>query len=96
MLCFCLCLNTGSNRLSTGVINHSYAGKIVVGVAYSADANNDGNCRYVEPDKQAIIDLFEPVKAVPFEFEDNLLRGRWWKNCWNVSQVLLAVEQFSF
>jgi 2-dehydropantoate 2-reductase len=84
LFCSCLCLRIGSNRLSPGVINHSYAGKLVVGVAYSADANNDGNCRYVESDKQAIIDLFEPVTAVPFEFEDNLLRGRWWKNTWNL------------
>ena len=73
-----------SNRLSPGVIDHSYAGKLVVGVAYSADANDDGYCNWVESDKKAIMDLFEPVKPVPFEFEDNLLRGRWWKNCWNL------------
>lgn len=73
-----------SNRLSPGVIDHSYAGKLVVGVAYSADANDDGCCKWVESDKKAIMDLFEPVKPVPFEFEDNLLRGRWWKNCWNL------------
>mmetsp|Transcript_23880 Transcript_23880/g.39358 ORF Transcript_23880/g.39358 Transcript_23880/m.39358 type:complete len:397 (+) Transcript_23880:143-1333(+) len=73
-----------SNRLSPGVIDHSYAGKLVVGVAYSADANDDGYCKWVESDKKAIMDLFEPVKPVPFEFEDNLLRGRWWKNCWNL------------
>lgn len=72
-----------SNRLSPGVIDHSYAGKLVVGVAYSADAN-DHRCKWVESDKKAIMDLFEPVKPVPFEFEDNLLRGRWWKNCWNL------------
>lgn len=73
-----------SNRLSPGVIDHSYAGKLVVGVAYSADANDDGYCKWVESDKKAITDLFEPVTPVPFEFEDNLLRGRWWKNCWNL------------
>ena len=72
-----------SNRLSPGVIDHSYAGKLVVGVAYSADAH-DAAGRWVQSDKQAIIDLFEPVTPVPFEFEDNLLRGRWWKNCWNL------------
>jgi len=73
-----------SNRLSPGVIDHSYAGKLVVGVAYSADADDDGYCKWVESDKEAITELFEPVKPVPFEFEDNLLRGRWWKNCWNL------------
>ena len=73
-----------SNRLSPGVIDHSYACKLVVGVAYSADADDDGYCKWVESDKKAIMDLFEPVTPVPFEFEDNLLRGRWWKNCWNL------------
>jgi 2-dehydropantoate 2-reductase len=80
-----------SNRLSPGVIDHSYAGKLVVGVAFSSDANNDGNRRWVESDKQAIMDLFEPVTPVPFEFEDNLLRGRWWKNCWNLPFSGIAV-----
>lgn len=76
-----------SNRLRPGVIDHSYAGKLVVGVAYSADANGgngDSDGRWVESDKQAILELFKPVTPVPFEFESNLLRGRWWKNCWNL------------
>ncbi len=76
-----------SNRLRPGVIDHSYAGKLVVGVAYSADANGgngDSDGRWVESDKQAILELFKPVTPVPFEFENNLLRGRWWKNCWNL------------
>ena len=52
-------------------------------MAYSADADSDCG-KWTSLDKQAIIDLFAPVAPVPFEFEDNLLRGRWWKNVWNL------------
>ncbi|KAL7543165.1 hypothetical protein ACHAXR_012858 [Thalassiosira sp. AJA248-18] len=72
-----------SNRLSPGKISHTYGGKLVCGVAYSADANDDSG-QWVESDKQAILDLFEPVTPVPFEFDPNLRRGRWWKNVWNL------------
>ena len=68
-----------SNRLSPGKISHTYGGKLRCGVAYSADANSDDG-KWVESDKQAILDLFEPITAVPFEFDPNLRRGRWWKN----------------
>jgi 2-dehydropantoate 2-reductase len=72
-----------SNRLSPGKIDHSYGGKLVAGVAYSADADSDRG-KWVESDKEAILDLFAPVSPVPFEFDPNLLRGRWWKNVWNL------------
>ncbi|KAL9180237.1 hypothetical protein ACHAXT_008207 [Thalassiosira profunda] len=72
-----------SNRLSPGKISHTYGGKLVCGVAYSADAEGDDGT-WVESDKQAILDLFEPATAVPFEYEPNLRRGRWWKNVWNL------------
>ena len=67
-----------SNRLSPGKISHTYGGKLRCGVAYSSDANSDD--KWVESDKQAILDLFEPITTVPFEFDPNLRRGRWWKN----------------
>ena len=73
-----------SNRLSPGKISHTYGGKLVCGVAYSSADANDDNGKWVESDKQAILDLFEPVTPVPFEFEPNLRRGRWWKNVWNL------------
>lgn len=72
-----------SNRLSPGKIDHSYGGKLVAGVAYSAEANSDRG-KWSPSDKEAILDLFSPVDPVPFEFENNLLRGRWWKNVWNL------------
>ena len=72
-----------SNRLAPGKIEHSYGGKLVAGVAYSADADSDRG-KWTPLDKKAILDLFAPVTPVPFEFEDNLLRGRWWKNVWNL------------
>ena len=72
-----------SNRLAPGKIEHSYGGKLVAGVAYSADTKSDRG-KWIESDKQAILDLFSPVTPVPFEFETNLLRGRWWKNVWNL------------
>eukprot|EP00804_Cyclotella_cryptica_P020711 CCRYP_003508-RC/>CCRYP_003508-RC protein AED:0.40 eAED:0.40 QI:64/0.85/0.75/1/1/1/8/1979/409 len=72
-----------SNRLSPGKIDHSYGGKLVAGVAYSADANSDRG-KWSPSDKEAILDLFSPVTPVPFEFDPNLLRGRWWKNVWNL------------
>lgn len=65
-----------SNRLSPGKISHTYGGKLLCGVAYSADANSDEDGKWVESDKQAILDLFEPVTPVPFEFDPNLRRGR--------------------
>ena len=71
-----------SNRLSPGKISHTYGGKLRCGVAYSSDANSDDN--WVESDRQAILDLFKPVTTVPFEFDPNLRRGRWWKNVWNL------------
>jgi 2-dehydropantoate 2-reductase len=52
-------------------------------VAYSAEANSDRG-KWSTSDKDAILDLFSPVTPVPFEFESNLLRGRWWKNVWNL------------
>ena len=64
-----------SNRLSPGKINHTFGGKLRCGVAYSSDANDDSG-KWVESDKQAILDLFEPVSPVPFEFDPNLRRGR--------------------
>jgi 2-dehydropantoate 2-reductase len=72
-----------SNRLTPGKIDHSYGGKLVAGVAYSAEANSDRG-KWSASDKEAILDLFSPVTPVPFEFESNLLRGRWWKNVWNL------------
>ena len=68
-----------SNRLAPGKISHTYGGKLVCGVAYSADANHDSgddNGQWVQADKDALLDLFEPVTPVPFEFEPNLRRGR--------------------
>jgi len=64
-----------SNRLSPGKISHTFGGKLVCGVAYSADAEDD-NGKWVESDKEAILELFEPVTPVPFEFAPNLRRGR--------------------
>ena len=64
-----------SNRLSPGKISHTYGGKLVCGVAFSEDAADDGG-KWVESDKQAILDLFEPATPVPFEFDPNLRRGR--------------------
>lgn len=64
-----------SNRLSPGKISHTYGGKLVCGVAYSADANDDSG-KWVDSDRQAIHELFEPVTPVPFEFDPNLRRGR--------------------
>jgi len=73
-----------SNRLSPGKISHTYGGKLVCGVAYSADASDNDTGKWVESDKQAILDLFKPATPVPFVFEPNLRRGRWWKNVWNL------------
>ena len=73
-----------SNRLSPGQISHTYGGKLVCGVAYSKDAGDDDSGKWTEEDKSAILSLFEPVQSVPFEFEPNLRRGRWWKNVWNL------------
>mmetsp|Transcript_36096 Transcript_36096/g.81134 ORF Transcript_36096/g.81134 Transcript_36096/m.81134 type:complete len:374 (+) Transcript_36096:107-1228(+) len=73
-----------SNRLSPGQISHTYGGKLVCGVAYSQDADDDDSGKWTEQDKSAILSLFEPVQSVPFEFEPNLRRGRWWKNVWNL------------
>ena len=64
-----------SNRLAPGKISHTYGGKLVCGVAYSADANGkDG--QWVQSDKDALLNLFEPATPVPFEFAPNLRRGR--------------------
>jgi len=72
-----------SNRLSPGKIDHSYGGKLAVGVAFSSDANSGD--KWVEEDKKAILDLFDPATSkVPFVYESNLRRGRWWKNVWNL------------
>lgn len=64
-----------SNRLSPGRISHTYGGKLACGVAYSEDAD-DATGRWVESDRRAILDLFEPATPVPFEFTPNLRRGR--------------------
>ncbi|KAL7489599.1 hypothetical protein ACHAW6_015253 [Cyclotella cf. meneghiniana] len=79
----CKAIYVCSNRLAPGQIDHSYGGKLVVGVAYSAEANSDRG-KWSPSDKEAIVDLFSPVTPVPFEFDPNLLRGRWWKNVWNL------------
>lgn len=65
-----------SNRLSPGKISHTYGGKLVCGVAYSVDADDEDDGGWIESDRRAIIDLFAPAAAVPFEFEPNLRRGR--------------------
>ncbi|KAL3823767.1 hypothetical protein ACHAXA_004860, partial [Cyclostephanos tholiformis] len=84
-----------SNRISPGKISHTYGGKLVCGVAYSADAESgevegggynvdrDGD-GWVDSDRRAIEDLFRHASSVPFEFDPNLRRGRWWKNVWNL------------
>jgi 2-dehydropantoate 2-reductase len=87
-----------SNRTSPGRISHSYGGKLVCGVAYSANAEreaggDDGNGGWVESDKHAIEDLFQLASpAVPFEFEPCLRRGRWWKGVWNLPFSGIAVS----
>jgi 2-dehydropantoate 2-reductase len=87
-----------SNRTSPGRISHSYGGKLVCGVAYSANAEreaggDDGNGGWVESDKHAIEDLFKLASpAVPFEFEPCLRRGRWWKGVWNLPFSGIAVS----
>ena len=55
-------------------------------MAYSKDAGDGdvGSGKWTERDKSAILSLFGPVQSVPFEFEPNLRRGRWWKNVWNL------------
>lgn len=85
-----------SNRLSPGKISHTYGGKLVCGVAYSAtaeredvggggDTNDGSGMLWAESDRRAIVDLFKLTSStVPFEFEPNLRRGRWWKNVWNL------------
>ncbi len=72
-----------SNRLAPGQTSHTFGGKLVCGVAYSEDAGDDSG-KWVESDKNAIMELFAPVSPVPFEFDPNLRRGRWWKNVWNL------------
>ncbi len=76
-----------SNRISPGKISHTYGGKLVCGVAYSADAESgevegggynvdrDGD-GWVDSDRRAIEDLFRHASSVPFEFDPNLRRGR--------------------
>ena len=87
-----------SNRTSHGIIKHSYGGKLVCGVAYSANAEkeaggDDGNSGWVESDKHAIEDLFQLASpAVPFEFEPCLRKGRWWKGVWNLPFSGIAVS----
>ena len=81
-----------SNRIETGKISHTYGGKLRCGVAYSDDAKDDDIGEWVESDRQAILDLFDPVTPVPFEFDPNLRRGRWWKNVWNLPFSGLSVS----
>ncbi|KAL7525064.1 hypothetical protein ACHAWF_001198, partial [Thalassiosira exigua] len=58
-----------SNRLAPGKISHTYGGKLVVGVAYSADADGEDGT-WAEYDRTAIEDLFaSSADKVPFEFE---------------------------
>ncbi|KAL7554428.1 hypothetical protein ACHAWF_017873, partial [Thalassiosira exigua] len=73
-----------SNCLVPGKISHTYWGKLVVGVAYSADADGE-DWGWAESDQTAFEDLFaSSVDKVPFEFEPNLRWRRWWKNVWNL------------
>lgn len=71
-----------ANRLGPGKIHHYYAGPIAAGVA-STQVTGDGTC----PDttvRQEIQSLWQPVQAVPCQWEDNLLLGRWRKMLWNL------------
>jgi ketopantoate reductase len=70
-----------TNRLSPGIISHTYGGKLVCGVAYSADAEKRGgrdgdHYGWVDSDRRAIADLFRRSSPVPFVFDPNLRRGR--------------------
>ena len=67
-----------SNRIAPGHIDHSHAGKLTGSLARSRDERDDGAHR------DAMIELWEPINAFEFCWDDNLVRARWTKNVWNL------------
>ena len=67
-----------SNRIAPGYVDHSHAGKLTGSLARSRDEGDD------KAHRDAMIDLWEPVKGFEFCWDDNLVRARWTKNVWNL------------
>ena len=67
-----------SNRIAPGHIDHSHAGKLTGSLSRSRNKLDD------ESHKDAMIDLWKPVKGFEFCWDDNLVRARWTKNVWNL------------
>lgn len=71
-----------SSRIAPGCVQHTYAGQVTVGVAsnQSSSKNHDE-----DENKVALEELWQPMlSTVPLTFEQNLQRGRWLKNMWNL------------
>mmetsp|Transcript_28308 Transcript_28308/g.42275 ORF Transcript_28308/g.42275 Transcript_28308/m.42275 type:complete len:409 (-) Transcript_28308:523-1749(-) len=70
-----------SNRIAPGKIDHSYAGKLTVGIAASSSPKAEVEERH----KRAIVNLWSPVTdKVEFVYTPSITRGRWTKNVWNL------------
>ena len=67
-----------ANRVAPGDIHHVYAGPIAAGVA-STQATVG-----MEMPRQELQSLWQPVHAVPCQWEDDLQVGRWRKMLWNL------------
>ena len=67
-----------SNRLGPGHINHSYVGKLSVGVAAHAPTTT------ADESLSAFTDFWRPVKKVEMATEASILSGRWRKCLWNL------------
>mmetsp|Transcript_50501 Transcript_50501/g.152120 ORF Transcript_50501/g.152120 Transcript_50501/m.152120 type:complete len:294 (+) Transcript_50501:854-1735(+) len=68
------------NKIAPGHVDHSYAGKLTVALASSSD---DGpNVEFTH--REAMEDLWRDINIEYFVYEENIVRGRWSKMCWNL------------